>query len=95
MNDRPQLSRRLPAPDRFEWWQNDKMPHCITTRRQPMSDGTDAWVATRVGLYLSTEALRDKHDEILQAYPNACVIRFAISEFDWVTQAEKNGRKIL
>jgi hypothetical protein len=89
------LHQADPNGDRLEWWQGDKMPHCITARRQPLSDGTDTWVATRIGLYLSGEALLDKHREIVEAYPNARVIRFALSEFDWVTPAEKRGRRIM
>lgn len=81
--------------DRVEWWQDDAVPHRITARWQPMTDGTEAWVATRIGLYLSKEALRNKHDEILDAYPNARVIRFEVSEFDWVSRAERRGRKIM
>ncbi|BCO59616.1 hypothetical protein LTQ56_17650 [Mycobacterium intracellulare subsp. intracellulare] len=93
---RPNFSRQSDsAGDRLEWWQGDKMPHCITARRQTMSDGTDTWVATRVGLYVSKEALRQKHDEILDTYPEARVIRFEVSEFDWVLRAEKKGRRIL
>jgi hypothetical protein len=80
--------------DRLEWWQGDKQPHCLTARRQDMSDGSQTWVATRVGLYLSTESLREKHQEILETYPHARVIRFAVSEFDWVARAEKRGRRI-
>jgi hypothetical protein len=45
-------------------------------------------------LYLSTEELRDKHQEILDTYPHARVIRFAVSDYDWVTPAEKKGRRI-
>ncbi|GFG67911.1 hypothetical protein MKUB_54010 [Mycobacterium kubicae] len=78
---------------RVEWWRDDKLPRCITARR--IARGTDAWVATRVGLYLSAEALLNKHSEILQAYPYASVIRFAVSEFDWVSRAEKKGMRVL
>jgi hypothetical protein len=91
----PTFPRQAMPVERVEWWQGDKMPHCITARRQPMSDGTEGWVATRVGLYLSREALFDKQIEILEAYPDARVIRFAVSEFDWVSRAEKCGRRIL
>lgn len=91
MDERPPSALK----DRMEWWQGDKVPHRITARRQPMSDGTETWVATRVGLYLSRDALRRKHDEILDAYPDASVIRFEVSEFDWVSRAEKRGLRIL
>jgi hypothetical protein len=92
--EKPMLITDL-LPDRVEWWQGDKIPHQITARRQSMSDGTETWVATRVGLYVSKEALRQKHDEILDAYPDARVIRFEVSEFDWVSRAEKKRRRIL
>jgi hypothetical protein len=94
INDRLLVNRRLAATERLEWWQSDKQPHCLTARRQVMSDGSYTWVATKVGLYLTTDALREKHDEILDAYPHACVIRFAVSEFDWVARAERDGRHV-
>jgi hypothetical protein len=83
-----------PADDnsRVEWWAREGAPHCITARR--VSGDGEAWVATRVGLYLSRDALREKHDEILDAYPHARVIRFAVSEFDWVSRAERNGQRV-
>jgi hypothetical protein len=81
--------------ERLEWWQGDKQPHCLTARRQVMSDGSQMWVASRCGLYLSTDALLTKHGEMLAAFPDARVIRFQLSDYDWVSRAERNGRRIL
>ncbi|MGE0218412.1 hypothetical protein [Mycolicibacterium sp.] len=75
--------------DRLEWRRDDQ-PASLTTRRFG-----DLWVASKVGAYLTTEALLAKHREILEAYPDAKVIRLAVSGFDWVERAERrNGYRI-
>ena len=81
--------------ERLEWWEGDKLPHCLTARRQVMSDGSHMWIASRCGLYLSTDALLTKHGEMLEEYPDARVIRFQLSDYDWVSRAERTGRRIL
>jgi hypothetical protein len=79
--------------DRLEWLGGDRTPTTLTARRFRRDD-EDMWVATKCGVYVSTDALLAKHREMVVARPDACVIRLSVSEFDWVARAEKRGRRI-
>lgn len=83
--------RGLADTGRLEW--RDDVPTTLTARRFGRDDG-DLWVATRCGVYVNALALLDKHREIVEAHPDACVIRLSVSEFDWVARAERRGRRI-
>ena len=50
--------------------------------------------STKCGVYISSEALLEKHREMVEAYPDASVIRLSVSEFDWVARAEKRGMRV-
>ncbi|BCO43905.1 hypothetical protein MINTM020_47600 [Mycobacterium paraintracellulare] len=85
--------RMMAEVGRLEWRNDDKPPTTLTARRF-RRDGDDMWVATKCGVYINSEALLEKHREMVEAYPNACVIRLSVSEFDWVARAEKRGMKV-
>lgn len=85
--------RMMAEIGRLEWLTGDKMPTTLTARRFQRDDD-EMWVATRCGVYVSTEALLAKHREMVEAHPRASVIRLSVSDFDWVDRAEKRGRRI-
>lgn len=85
--------RAMAEAGRLEWRGDDKPPTTLTARRF-RRDGEDMWVATKCGVYINSAALLEKHREMVEAYPNASVIRLSVSNFDWVARAEKNGRRI-
>lgn len=78
---------------RLEWRGGDNPPTTLTARRFRRG-GEDMWVATKCGVYFNSAALLEKHREMVEAYPNACVIRLSVSEFDWVARAERRGMKV-
>ncbi len=93
MNGHRRSMDPMAAGGRLEWRNGDKLPTTLTARRFSR-DGEDMWVATKCGVYISSEALLEKHREMVEAYPDASVIRLSVSEFDWVARAEKRGMRV-
>lgn len=82
------IEKQLAGTDRLEWHGSSQPRSLSLTRRG------DIWVASRCGVYLSTDAVLLKCREILAAYPHSQSVRFSVSEYNWIEQAEKRGVRL-
>lgn len=82
------IEQQLAGTGRLEWHGSSQPRSLSLTRRG------DIWVASRCGVYLSTEAVLEKCREILAVHTHTQSVRFSVSDYNWIEKAEKRGVRL-